>query len=136
MGEEVEFVYNTRFSGGIVNFHTRLAEALANVLEREKAAEEVVSNDEIDDFPGDDDDMEMKTSPTNSFFFFLVLSTRIRYAYNVSRGRCFLYGFKQFYLDNIILISSEFFCSKCSNPVCLKHSKSEYTCFSCLPEAV
>lgn len=58
MGEEVQFVYNTRYSSGNVNFHTRLAEALANELERERAAEEVVANDEIDDFPGDDDDMD------------------------------------------------------------------------------
>lgn len=63
MGEEVQFVYNTRFSSGSVNFHTRLAEALANELERERAAEEVVANDEIDDFPVVDDDMDLNYMP-------------------------------------------------------------------------
>ncbi|XP_037824122.1 uncharacterized protein LOC119612390 [Lucilia sericata] len=38
--------------------------------------------------------------------------------------------------DEKIRRLTRFFCSKCSNPVCLQHSKSEYICFSCLPEAV
>ena len=46
-----------------MNFHTGLPEALANELERETAAEELVANDEIDDFPGDDDDMDVNYMP-------------------------------------------------------------------------
>ena len=48
-----------------MNFHTRLAEALGNELERERAAEKVamVANDNIDDFPGDDDDTDLNYMP-------------------------------------------------------------------------
>ena len=46
-----------------MNFHTWIAAALANEVDREEKSKEVVANDEIDNFPGDNDDMDLKYMP-------------------------------------------------------------------------
>lgn len=67
MNEELEFIFNTRYSNNSdSDFYTRVAEALANDLERERAIEEAVEHEEDDPFEEDDDDNDADFLPNEN----------------------------------------------------------------------
>ncbi|KAK9685748.1 hypothetical protein QE152_g37706 [Popillia japonica] len=67
MNEELEFIFNTRHSSDYnADFYTRVANAVANDLERERAAEETGELEEDDPFEDEDDDNDVDYIPNEN----------------------------------------------------------------------